>query len=106
MDYAQLFETLGVDIETALSIGMSVFGVVALLRSEIKGDLLKGWRSRAVGGVLALLLAIKAVPMMEGATLETYYTMLVTGLAGWGIAMLPQKFTKGTALEIKRNGKQ
>lgn len=104
-DLIDLFDMLGVDLGLAVSIGTSVFAVVALLRSEIKGDWMKGWKSKAIGGVIALLLAVKAVPITVGAEIASYFSVLMTGVVGWGAAMMPHKITKGSILEIKRNGK-
>ena len=103
-ELVDLFDKLGVDLGLASSIGVTVYAVVALLRSELKGEKMKGWKSKAVGGVLALLLAWKAIPLEIGAEAGSIYTMVVTGLVGWGTAMFGSKKFKGSVLEIKRNG--
>ena len=100
MEFAELFTMLGLDTGTVVSVATVVYGGVALLRSEIPGDLMKGWTSKAVGVGMALFLSWKAMPA-EG----SMGTMAVTGVVAWGCSMLPHKLTKGTALEIKRNGK-
>lgn len=97
MEFSELFAMLGLNTDTVLSIGTVVYGVVALLRRKMPGDLMKGWKSNAVGIVLAGLLAWRTIP------LDVVITSL-TALAGWGTSMLGAELLKGTKLEIKRNG--
>ena len=96
MEFAELFTMLGLDTGTVVSVATVVFGAVALLRSELPGDLMKGWKSKAVGGAMALLLAWKAVPIEAGIA-----TMILTGVAAWvggeevAAAMVESSFQAG-----------
>lgn len=103
-EFVDLFDKLGVDIGLASAIGGTVYAGVALLRSKLKGEKMKGYRSEIAGGVIALLLAWKAIPLEAGAEVMSIYTMIVTGGVGWGVAMFGSKTLKGSIVEIKRNG--
>lgn len=100
MQLTQLFTTLGLDFGIVVAIATTVYGSVAVLRSELPANWTKGWKSRAIGGVLALLLAHMAEPL--GGLVPT----LMTGIAAWVTATLPHKMLKGTKLEIPRNGEK
>lgn len=98
MELTQLFRTLGLDFGAVVAIATAVYGSVAILRSELPANWTKGWKSKAIGGGLALVLAYMAEPL--GGLVPT----LMTGIASWATAMLPAKMLKGTKLEIPRNG--
>lgn len=98
MDLSHLFTTFGLDLGAVVAIATAVYGGIAVLRSELPASWTKGWKSRAMGGVLALALAYAAEP------LAGLVPTVMTGVASWVTAMLPHKMLKGTKLEIPRNG--
>lgn len=96
--FSELFAMLGIKGGMVISIGTVVYAMTALLRKKLPGNMMKGWKSNAVGAALALLLAWKAMP-------ADLVTAFMTGAVAWGFAMVGHEKIKGTKAEIKRNGK-